>query len=180
MDVVVLLCKISYLRNVLIYGGNVVRKPALKKDSSSMEDRLETFKEICRRAGLKVTHQRLEIFHVLAQSKDHPSAEEVFEKVRKKVPTIALDTVYRTLTTLEAHGVLARVLLDTRARFDPNLSAHHHFVCTDCNKIDDFYWPAFDTMKPPGKDAPWGRVKSKHVAMKGVCRACLEKKKKAK
>lgn len=158
----------------------MVRKASSSKDPSSLEERLETFKEICRNAGLKVTHQRLEIFHVLAQSTDHPSAEEVFEKVRKKVPTIALDTVYRTLTTLEAHGVLAKILLDTRARFDPNLSVHHHFVCSECRKIEDFYWPVFDTMKPPGKDSPWGKVESKHVEIKGVCRACLKKKKKAK
>ena len=141
---------------------------------------LKQFKEICRQAGLKVTHQRLEVFGALAQSRDHPSAEEVFEKVKQRLPTIALDTVYRTLALLEQSGVLSRIQLDSRSRFDPNRTLHHHFVCTECKRIEDFYWPSFDRMKPPDREAPWGRVDSKHVEIKGTCQACLKRKKNSK
>jgi Fur family peroxide stress response transcriptional regulator len=136
---------------------------------------LETFKKICREAGLKVTHQRLEIFRVLAVANDHPSAEDIYERVRKTVPTISLDTVYRTVTTLEKNGVLGRVQPDARSRFDPNLEVHHHFICTECKRIDDFYWPAFDRMRSPPRRAQWGRVESKRVEIRGVCKACQKR-----
>lgn len=136
---------------------------------------LDTFKKICREAGLKVTHQRLEVFRVLAEADDHPSAESIYEKVKKKVPTISLDTVYRTLTTLEQNGVLGRVQVDARSRFDPNRDVHHHFICTECKRIDDFYWPTFDSMKTPPKAAGWGRIDSKRVEIRGVCKDCRKR-----
>lgn len=139
---------------------------------------LETFKRICREAGLKVTHQRLEIFRVLAPADDHPSAEEIYERVKKKVPTISLDTVYRTLTTLAKNGVLGRVQPDARSRFDPNLDVHHHFICTECRRIDDFYWPSFDRMRSPPKSTEWGHVETKRVEIRGICKACQKSMKK--
>ena len=150
------------------------RIPATRSRQNSDEELLASFKEICRKAGIKVTHQRLEIFRALVHSKDHPSVEDIFRRVKQKVPTIALDTVYRALTTLEQSGVLARVLLDTRIRFDPNTSVHHHFVCSECGWIEDFYWPGFDKLKLPAKKSPWGNIKSKRVEIIGICPACLK------
>lgn len=138
---------------------------------------LEAFKKICREAGLRVTHQRFEIFRALDQSMDHPSTEDVYHTVKRRLPTIALDTVYRTLTMLEQNGVLARVRLDTKARFDSNLKTHHHFICTECNSIDDFYWPSFDRMDLPAEKAPWGRIDAARVEVRGICQACLRRKK---
>ena len=151
---------------------------ARKPTQAEAAELLETFKKICREAGLKVTHQRLEIFRVLVPADDHPSAEDIHERVKKTVPTISLDTVYRTLTTLEKHGVLGRVQPDARSRFDPNLDLHHHFICTECKRVDDFYWPAFDRMRTPQKGAEWGRVDTKRVEIRGVCKACQKRMKK--
>lgn len=138
---------------------------------------IESFKSICRQAGLKVTHQRLEIFRALAAAKDHPTVEEVYERVRAKVPTMALDTVYRTLATLEKSGVLTRINLDPRNRYDPNKAIHHHLICTECHRIEDFYWPTFDQMKVPSRKPGWGSIRSKQVEVRGVCSACMKKKK---
>ena len=63
-----------------------------------LTQRLNFFEEECRRRGLRVTDQRREIFKVVAASKSHPTAEEVFEEVREKLANVSLDTVYRTLT----------------------------------------------------------------------------------
>jgi Fur family peroxide stress response transcriptional regulator len=135
----------------------------------------ELFKNICREAGLKITNQRLEIFRILARDTGHPSAEEVYEKVRVRIPTISLDTVYRTLATLEEHGVLSRILVDARIRYDPNAAVHHHFVCTKCNRIDDFYWPSFDRTPLPSSIRRHGKVGSRRVELRGICLACLDK-----
>jgi len=156
--------------------------PKHRKDETpdGTEELLEAFKGICSEAGLKLTHQRLEVFRSIAGSKDHPSVEEVFEKVKRVVPTIALDTVYRTLTTLKRYGAIGRVQLETRTRFDPNTITHHHFICKECNRIDDFYWPVFDQIRLPAKLASFGKVNSKHVEIRGICKECQKIKTKPK
>ena len=69
-------------------------------NSQEVEQRVSGFKEACRKAGVKLTHQRLEIFREMAQTVDHPDAESVYNSVRERVPTVSMDTVYRTLWML--------------------------------------------------------------------------------
>ncbi|MBC8317138.1 MAG: transcriptional repressor, partial [Desulfobulbaceae bacterium] len=66
-------------------------------DSKSVQGKLRDFEKACRKANLKITHQRLEIFRELAKALDHPSAESLYKRLQKKLPTLSLDTVYRTL-----------------------------------------------------------------------------------
>jgi len=127
------------------------------------------------RAGLRLTHQRLEIFRELSRAQDHPSAEEIFHRVRERVPTISLDTVYRTLTTLEEHRLIARLDVGAgQARFDSNLEPHHHLVCSKCQRVVDFKWTAFEGADLPELAREWGRVVRKQVVLRGVCRSCLK------
>ena len=142
-------------------------------------DRLKGLEEISRESGLKLTHQRLEIFRVLVNAEDHPSAEDVYERVKPKIPPISFDTVYRTLALFERHGVVARVNhLADRTRYDSKMTVHHHMVCTRCRKIRDFYWPALDEMKAPDETKGWGSIEGKYLELRGICRDCLEDAKK--
>ncbi|MCP4902132.1 MAG: transcriptional repressor [bacterium] len=128
----------------------------------------------CRRRNLKLTHQRLEIYRELVTGSGHPSAEELYRRLKPRMPTLALDTVYRTLLTFENHGLIARVeALDDRARFETNLSVHHHLVCTQCRRPFDFYWPDIDQLKLPDEISSWGQVTSRHLELRGTCRHCL-------
>jgi Fur family peroxide stress response transcriptional regulator len=145
--------------------------------SISLHDKVKGFEAHCRKAGLKLTHQRLEIYRELASTYDHPAADEVYKRVQKRMPTISLDTVYRTLLIFEQFGLAARVhAFDDRARFDANVSPHQHMACTRCKSIQDFRWQTFERMKPPAKATKWGEVQSKHVVLKGLCNECLKKK----
>lgn len=137
-------------------------------------DRTTLFEGLCRRKGLKLTHQRLQIYGELVSRFDHPSAEEVFQAVQIGMPTIALDTVYRTLLTFEALGLISRVpAFEDRARFDANLTPHQHFACTRCKAIEDFQWEAFENMPLPSAETQaWGEVQTRNVIVKGVCRKC--------
>ena len=152
------------------------KQHARTKDKDSFPaDRLKGFEEICRESGLKLTHQRLEIFRTLANAEDHPSAENVYERVKAKIPPISFDTVYRTLALFERHGVIARVNhLADRTRYDSNLTVHHHIVCIKCKKIRDFYWPALDEMEAPDETKGWGSIEGKYLELRGVCRECLD------
>ncbi len=137
---------------------------------------LEMLRDLCRQAGIKVTHQRLEIFREISSAKDHPSAEVLYERLKRRLPTISLDTVYRTLATFEGLGLIKKVhLLSDQTRFDPDTGVHHHFICARCRKIIDFDWPDFDAVRPPGQTGKFGRVLAQQAELLGICKECLEK-----
>jgi Fur family peroxide stress response transcriptional regulator len=145
----------------------------LRTDSDEITSRMMRFDEICRGAGAKITSQRREIFRFVAQSDQHPDAKSVFRGVRRRVPTISLDTVYRTLWLFTDLGLITTLGQPRdRARFDANLRPHHHFVCRRCGLISDFHSDAFDELQPPEALAAIGFVESTRVEAKGVCRAC--------
>ena len=108
-------------------------------------------------------------------ARDHPSAETVWRRVRKRAPTISLDTVYRTLGVMREHGLAGRVPVDgDMARFDGDISPHHHLACECCGRIDDLPLSEFDPAALQNSVAQWGRVRDAQVVIRGVCRRCLE------
>lgn len=144
-------------------------------DAKKVETRVEEFTEACRRRGIKATHQRTEILRELAASAEHPDAEMIYTRVRTRIPTISLDTVYRTLKLLMDRGVIARVAsMKDRARFDANMDRHHHFICMQCGMISDFYSDAIDSLPVPREVADMGSVKGVYVELRGICRNCKQ------
>ncbi|MFZ5979532.1 MAG: Fur family transcriptional regulator [Candidatus Zixiibacteriota bacterium] len=143
------------------------------------KNKLERFKQILKEHGLRLTHQRVVILNELVSAEGHPSAEDVYSRVLKRLPTVSLDTVYRTIASFEKYDIVKRVqVLDDKGRFDSNLDVHHHLVCKRCKKIEDFYWPAFDGLNIPGDLKNWGKVESKYVELRGLCKECRQKSKK--
>ncbi len=132
-------------------------------------------KDIFKRAGIKLTHQRLEVYSAMTSADDHPSAETIYLRLQKKIPTIALDTIYRTLTTFEELGLVKKLhLMGERTLFDANLHQHHHFVCNRCQAIHDIYWPEFDNSVLPDPADVMGLAHSRHIELRGVCTRCME------
>ncbi len=133
------------------------------------------FENACRKADLKVTHQRLEIYRELAEALDHPSAEMLYKRIIKRLPTISLDTVYRTLATLEKHGLITRVqTLENQARFEAEMVRHHHAVCSKCGTITDFSWNTFDEVPAPAELSGWGRIIKRNAILEGICNDCTK------
>jgi len=134
---------------------------------------MERFQEVCRAEGLKLTHQRMEIFREVAQTTDHPDAETVFRGVRERLPTVSMDTVYRTLWRLKDLGLVS-VLGPPRerARFDANLDRHYHFVCTRCGLTRDFDDHEFDSLELPKTIHSIGKADRIQVEALGLCRSC--------
>lgn len=138
-----------------------------------LEQIMEKFVAACRTAGLKVTHQRTEIYRHLLIVSDHPSAEILHKRLLSSLPTISLDTVYRTLATLEQHGLIARIqTAESQARFEAVHTPHHHLICSRCKRVMDFNWPAIDTLDLPSSLSQWGAIESKTIVMYGVCADC--------
>lgn len=141
-----------------------------------IERRMASFEAVCRDAGIKLTHQRMEIFREVAQTDEHPDVERVFQGVRQRMPTVSLDTVYRTLWLLNDLGLITTLGPPReRTRFDANLHHHHHFVCVHCGLTRDFYCEALDGLKLPEALAAFGQVKTTTVEVRGICVECSAK-----
>lgn len=131
--------------------------------------------DACRALDLKLTHQRLEIYRELASSKDHPTAEILYKSLRKSMPSLSLDTVYRTLATFKEHGLISRVqTTESHARFEAR-KGHHHAICSQCGTITDFVWNDFESSQLPEQIAKWGEVRNKQVTLHGICAQCAGK-----
>lgn len=137
--------------------------------------RMRHFEEVCRGAGVKLTHQRMEVFREVAQNGEHPDAEAIYRGVRGRVPTVSLDTVYRALWLLADLGLITTLGPSReRTRFDANLERHHHFVCVRCGLTRDFYSDELDELTLPRSIQEIGRVETTQVEARGVCRDCAK------
>jgi len=136
---------------------------------------LDRIKQVCEEAGIKLTHQRLEIYKELVSVKDHPSAEQVHGRLQERMPTIAIDTVYRTLATFEELGIINKLhIASENTLFDINVNPHHHFICAKCKRVEDIYWPDFDKSKLPESVSAIGSIKKRHLELYGICSQCLK------
>jgi Fe2+ or Zn2+ uptake regulation protein len=98
--------------------------------------------------GLKLTSQRLVIVDIIAASRSHPSAADVFAAARKKAPRISLSTVYYTLDSLKRAGLIRELeFTDLDNRYEGDVSDHLNLVCRGCGKIEDFQ--AASPVPPP-------------------------------
>jgi len=147
----------------------------VKVEGTEVERRLEQFKSAAKQAGIKLTHQRLEIFRAVASSVEHPSAEVVYRMVQPAMPTVSLDTVYRTLWLLTDLGLLTTLgPRQDSMRFDANLERHHHYVCVRCGLVRDFESAELNALHIPDSVTQFGQVASAHVEIRGVCANCAK------
>src|SRR4051812_35957603 len=106
------------------------------KRSPDADPRVASMLACVRSSGLKLTPQRMAIVRELAADPTHPTAQELFERLRPGLPTMSFATVYNTLDALAAEGLCAALsLAPGPSRFDPNMALHHHAVCDGCGLV---------------------------------------------
>lgn len=133
-----------------------------------------------REAGLKATPQRLAILRALAGDVTHPTAQELFERLRTDFPTLSVATVYNTLSALTRMQRCVPLELGGPVRFDPNVSAHDHAVCERCGGIRDVMQPEAaaaggDTTLERAEPTLTGfRVRRIERIYRGLCAQCAE------
>jgi Fe2+ or Zn2+ uptake regulation protein len=128
-----------------------------------------------RATGLKLTPQRMAIVRELAADPTHPTAQELFERLRPALPTMSFATVYNTLDALASAGLCAALsLAPGPSRFDPNMKPHHHAVCDRCGEVRDIpsdaHRAAVVARALPA--APGFEVRSVEQIYRGVCAQC--------
>lgn len=138
------------------------------------KEKVEEFKEIARKFGLKVTPQRIAVYRELVSRKDHPSAEELYETLKDKIDGISLTTVYRTLAGLENAGLVVRVpTLKDKVRYDAKVEPHNHFVCLKCGRIYDVE-TSYPKLNAEELDKKGFKVLSSTTLYYGICKNCRE------
>lgn len=134
---------------------------------------LDRLKEI----GLRTTPQRIALLQKLSELKGHIKAEDIYNIVKKEIPSISISTVYRTLKEFEEKGIISSLPSSVSyglTIFDTNSEPHHHFICKICGSIYDI----------PGKDIEIktknirGVVESTTAVLRGICDSCKSKRKK--
>jgi Fur family peroxide stress response transcriptional regulator len=114
------------------------------------------------------------IMKVLENNREHPSVEEIHIEVRESFPTMSLATVYNTLEMLRRQGEVRRLSIDpARRRYDPDTSAHHHLLCTECGRIVDID-RSFDLDLGDGEREGF-EITGNHVEFTGRCPECRKK-----
>ena len=134
------------------------------------------FRNKCKEHGMRVTHQKVTIYKELRKSADHPSPEQIFNRLKHTLHGLSLDTVYRTLSSFREIGLID--LVDgygTVRRFDPKLEKHHHFRCRKCGTIIDFASDYYDKIDIPKDISKECEVLKLRVTIEGYCKKCRKK-----
>lgn len=141
----------------------------------------QRFEQILRENGLKVTNQRVQVLHVLAESPDkHLTAEEIYDLVKAEFPNIGLATVYRTIQLLLELHLIDRINLDDGCvRYEIGHSTgnkkhhHHHLICLTCGKVFSFEDDLLEQLEEHIKSSLGFTVTDHEVKLYGYCSDCM-------
>jgi Fe2+ or Zn2+ uptake regulation protein len=136
-----------------------------------------------KRAGLKLTPQRMALVRLFAEDETHPTAQDLFERLRPSFPSMSFATVYNTLDALARAGLAGIVRLPGKrgdaARFDPNTGPHHHAVCDACGAVLDItagtLAPTQGAVKKIRRAAPGFSVRAVERIYRGLCARCARR-----
>ena len=135
----------------------------------------KSYDETIHEKGFRFTEQRRAVYDALMGKRDHPTAVEVFMRVKSKVPSISLATVYNCLETLTGCGLVKTVNHDREsARYCPNLAEHAHFFCESCGGVTDIPLRAkrraHDIWELPENVA----ISHHEISFRGLCPKCAK------
>jgi Fur family peroxide stress response transcriptional regulator len=122
---------------------------------------------------MRKTRQKKAILEVLRSTTSHPTADWVYNEVRKEIPNISLGTVYRNLRTLCQLGeVLELVLCGNLSRFDARNDNHYHFRCEKCGQVFDIDEPLNTEMDKIAARKTGFKIKYHRMEFFGLCLEC--------
>ena len=134
-------------------------------------------KEVFLKANHKyrMTHQRQVILEEVGKVNSHPTADEVYEMVRKRLPRISLGTVYRNLDILSESGLIQKIApVSNQMRFDGDTSTHYHMRCIDCGKVEDAPIDPLESLERALKDLSDYSILGHRLEFMGRCSECRE------
>ncbi len=122
---------------------------------------------------MRITTQRQIILEELLKVTSHPSANEVYDMVRKRLPRIGLGTVYRNLELMAETGMILKLEVGgTQKRFDATVRPHYHVRCLECGKVDDIDIPVQEHINETAARASHYQILGHHIEFTGLCSDC--------
>lgn len=129
-----------------------------------------------KKIGTRMTKQRQTILNVLRSTTSHPTADWIYEEVRKQIPNISLGTVYRNLSILKEMGeVMELDFGSTFSRYDGNPKNHYHFSCSQCGRVYDVNLDLLASLDEEASQATGHKINHHRLEFYGVCKQCLTK-----
>jgi Fur family transcriptional regulator, peroxide stress response regulator len=126
-------------------------------------------------SGQKLTPQRDAVFQVILNREDHPTASEIFEAARQRLPTISYATVYNSLRYLKEAGLVHEIKFgDSASRYDRETDRHDHAICNGCGKLVDFDLPQTAELMQAAARKSRFKPESVHLTLRGLCSDCRE------
>jgi Fur family peroxide stress response transcriptional regulator len=127
--------------------------------------------------GLRMTPQRAVLLRVLSQVRTHPTADELYRRVRRQLPSVSQATVYRNLQELVQARLIATLeRAGSAVRYDANPDDHHHFVCSRCGSVSDIYLKGVDYSLDRRRSAMTpARIDRAELQLHGLCARCAER-----
>lgn len=127
--------------------------------------------------NMRLTTQRQIILEELGKVTSHPTANEVYDMVRKRLPRIGLGTVYRNLELMAESGIILKLEVGgTQKRFDATVTPHYHIRCSSCGKVDDIDLEVQQEINEAAAETCNYKILGHHIEFSGICSECLEKK----
>ncbi len=121
---------------------------------------------------MKNTIQRQEILNYLNKSREHPTAEKIFNDLREKMPNLSLGTVYRNLNILVDNNEIKEIKTKDKSRYDGNPTKHQHLICENCGKIIDTDIFEEMTKKIKNKKIKGFKTNKVKIISYGLCTNC--------
>lgn len=126
--------------------------------------------------NLRITKQRQIILDELCSVTSHPTADDLYQMVRKKLPRISLGTVYRNLETLAALGLIQKLEVGgTQKRFDGRPNTHYHVRCSRCGRVDDLDIPPDLNIEKEASKHTLFTIVRHRLEFTGLCPDCQRK-----
>ena len=126
-------------------------------------------------AGQKLTPQRETVLRVILEREDHPTASDIFEAARQRLPSISYATVYNSLRYLREAGLVHEINFgDSASRYDRETDRHDHAICTDCGGLVDFDLPEAAKLIQAAARKSRFTPESVHLTLRGICPDCRD------
>jgi len=123
--------------------------------------------------NMRLTTQRQIILEELGKVTSHPTANEVYDMVRKRLPRIGLGTVYRNLELMADSGIILKLEVGgTQKRFDATVAPHYHVRCTSCGRVDDIDIEVQNKINQIAENASDYMILGHHIEFSGMCPRC--------
>lgn len=140
------------------------------------EDQQQLLQEsiaILREDAVRITDQRKAILSYLIKTDSHPTAEGIYEVIRKEVAVTSLATIYNNLNLFASKGLVKKIKAkDEAIHFDFFMRKHYHVICESCGRIVDLYYPQINQFENYAEEKTGFQIRSHAVEIYGICPQC--------